>query len=89
MLPRYLGDLAGLDFGRLPTLIARGIEGAGIKAYKGSVILKIAEFQLPPLACVYTESSETPLVLGREGFFDLFTITFDNRRQKTVLTPLF
>ena len=89
MLQKSHGELLGLNFSRLPTLTVKGIEGRGIRAYKGTVTLRLAGRPLPPIPCLYADSDKTPLLLGREGFFDLFNITFDNRRKKIVLTPLF
>jgi hypothetical protein len=89
MLPKSFGELIGLDFGRLPTLTVTGIEGRGMKAFKGPLRLQIAGLNLPPIPCLYAASDTTPLLLGREGFFDLFDIRFDNQHKKLVLTRLF
>jgi hypothetical protein len=89
MLQKSHGELLGLNFSRLPTLIVKGIEGRGMKAYRGTVTLRIAKRLLPPIPCIYVDSDHAPLLLGRKGFFDLFNITFDNRHKKVVLTPLF
>ena len=89
MLPRTIGQLIGLDFARLPRLIVTGIEGRSIRGFKATVRLRIAQRLLPPIPCLYVGSDHAPLLLGREGFFDLFNITFDNRRKKLILTPLF
>jgi hypothetical protein len=88
MLPRTIGQLIGLDFARFPRLTVTGIGGQSIRGFKASVRLRIAKRLLPPIPCIYVDSDHAPLLLGREGFFDLFNITFDNRRKKVVLTPL-
>ena len=89
MLPRAFGELMGLDFTRLPAVAVSGIEGRGLKAFKGPLSLQIAGVTLPPIPCLFADSDRTPLLLGREGFFDLFDIRFDNRHKKLVLTRLF
>lgn len=89
MLPRYIGQLIGLDFTGLPTRHVTGIEGRSITGFRASVQLRIAKSLLPPIPCIYVDSDHAPLLLGREGFFDLFNITLDNHRKKTVLTALF
>ncbi len=89
MLPKSLGELAGLNLRRLRTLTVTGVEGRGVKAYLGTVRLRIAGVVLPPIPCLYGSSDKTPLLLGREGFFDLFDVAFDNRHKKVVLTRLF
>jgi len=89
LLPKSLGELAGLDFSRLRKLTVTGVEGRGVKAYLGTIRLRIAGLVLPLIPCMYGSSDTTPLLLGREGFFDLFDVAFDNRRKKVVLTRLF
>lgn len=89
MFPCYIGELIGLNFALLPKRNVTGIEGRSITGYKAFVRLRIAKLLLPPVSCIYVESDHAPLLLGREGFFDLFNITFDNRRKKIVLTSLF
>lgn len=89
MLPKSLGELAGVDFSRLRTLTVTGVEGGGVKAYLGTIRLRVGTFMLPAIPCLFGSSDTTPLLLGREGFFDLFDVTFDNRRKKIVLIRLF
>jgi hypothetical protein len=89
MLSRALGELAGMDVASLPKVSVKGIAGQSVEVYRGTVDLRIANLQLPPIPCLYVESMMNPLLLGREGFFDLFNIFLDNRRRKVVLTPLF
>ena len=89
MLPCYVGELIGLNSMHLPKRNVTGIEGRSITGYKAFVRLRIAKLLLPPVPCIYVESDHAPLLLGREGFFDFFNITFDNRRRRTVLMPLF
>ena len=89
MLPKSLGELVGLNFSRLRALTVTGVEGRGVKAYLGTVQLRIAGLLLPPIPCLYGSSDKTPLLLGREGFFDLFDVMFDNRYKNVVLSRLF
>ncbi|HVM60650.1 MAG TPA: retropepsin-like aspartic protease [Verrucomicrobiae bacterium] len=89
MLSRALGELAGIDVSSLPRTKVKGIAGQSVEARRGTVRLRIGGLQVPSIPCLYVESKMSPLLLGREGFFDLFNITLDNRRKKTVLTPLF
>jgi Aspartyl protease len=89
MLPRYIGQLIGLDFAHLPKRNITGIEGRSIHGFKAFVRLRVAKLLLPSIPCIYVDSDHAPLLLGREGFFDLFNITLDNRRKKIVLTQVF
>lgn len=89
MLPRYIGQLMNVVFDKLPLRSVTGIEGRAIQGHKTTLQLRIASLVLPPIPCLYVDSDGAPLLIGREGFFDLFDITFDNRHKKVVLTPLF
>jgi hypothetical protein len=42
MFPRYIGNLIGLNFSRLPTRHISGIEGRSVLGFKGNVRLSIA-----------------------------------------------
>ena len=88
MLSKALGELAGIDVSSLPKTNVKGIAGQSMGVHRGTVRLRIGGLDLPPIPCLYADSDKMPLLLGREGFFDLFNVTFDNRRKKTVLTSL-
>ncbi len=47
--------------------------------------------KVPPkdAVVIYGSSDRTPLLLGQEGFLDLFDVAFDNRQKKVVLSRLF
>ena len=79
----------GVNLAALPRMTIEGIEGGVVAAYRGTITLQIGRFSLPPIPCAFTELERAPLLLGREGFFDLFNICLDNRRRKTVLHRLF
>lgn len=89
MLSRTLGELAGINVKSLPKMTVKGIAGQSTEVRRGMVSLRIGALNLPPIPCLYVESMASPLLLGREGFFDLFNITLDNHHKKVVLTPLF
>lgn len=85
---RYFGEAAGLDFKQLRRTTVKGIEGDGISAHKGTLKLRIGNWQLPPIPCIDADSDRTPLLIEREGFFDLCNIILDNRRKRVVLERL-
>lgn len=64
-----------------------GIEGSGIHVYRGWLSLKIGPYPLR-VRCVFSTSERSPLVLGRMGLFDHFSLTFDNRRRVIRFTKL-
>src|SRR5712672_2102746 len=51
MLPRYIGELIGLNFARLPVKTITGIEGRSIRGFKAFVRLRIDKLPLPPIPC--------------------------------------
>ena len=59
-----------------------GIEGHGIRVYRGWLPLKIGGHPLR-VRCVFSTQPHCPLILGRMDLFHHFSITFDNRRPVT------
>ncbi len=85
-----LGPLASyfLGFKKDPKkkIIIGGIEGKGVFAYPHTITTKLGSKKFP-LRCYFIESNVDPL-LGRLDFWDLFSVTFDNAKKQTVVTPL-
>ena len=67
-------------------IILGGVEGRGIGGYPYKLLVKLGREEFP-LRCYFIESNTDPL-LGRLDFWDKFSITFDNRSLKTIISPL-
>lgn len=63
-----------------------GIEGKGVAAYPHRLAVRVRQHAFP-LRCCFIASSTIPL-LGRLDMWTLFSITFDNRRMRTIFSPL-
>ncbi len=70
----------GLDLSRCRQDVFFGIEGSGLRVFRGWIALRIGPHPLR-LRCVFSPREHTPLILGRMDLFRHFSITFDNRRQ--------
>lgn len=77
----------GIDLARCPQETFFGIEGAGVRVYRGWVSLKIGPYPLR-VRCVFSPREHTPLILGRMDLFRHFSITFDNHRHLIRFTKL-
>lgn len=78
-LPREMADKMGLELAFLKRIAFVGFGGKESFAYKGEMTLQIKDAEMV-LPVVFTESMGTRAILGRQGFFDEYIITFDKKR---------
>ncbi|HBH97855.1 MAG TPA: hypothetical protein DDX89_08780 [Candidatus Omnitrophica bacterium] len=77
----------GFSFARASQETFFGIEGSGLRVYRGWVSLKIGPYPLR-VRCVFSPHERSPLILGRMDVFRHFTIAFDNRFHRIRFTKL-
>lgn len=88
MIPAAIATIElGVDLTRCPQEVFFGIEGSGVRVYRGWLALKIGPYPVR-VRCVFSPREHTPLILGRMDVFRHFTITFDNRRHVVRFIPL-
>ena len=88
MLPASIAETElGMSLARAPQETFFGIEGSGLRVYRGSVSLKIGPYPLR-VRCVFSPHEHSPLILGRMDVFRHFTIAFDNRFHRIRFTKL-
>ena len=81
MIPASIAESElGVELSRCPHDFFFGIEGSGIKVYRGWLPLKIGPHPLR-VRCVFSTQTHCPLILGRMDLFRHFSIMFDNRRH--------
>jgi hypothetical protein len=87
MVPKSLAEWVGVDLKKLPRLRSYGVEGKGVQAHHGSLRIRVSkdEFTIP---CLFSSQERTPLLLGRAGLFNRFTIVFDNKLKSIHFRPL-
>ena len=87
MVPLSMAEDLGIDLARCPADQCSGIEGRPLRVYHASIAVRIGHVELS-LPCLISETDTTPFLLGRAGLFARFTITFDTRRKRIVLTEI-
>ncbi len=87
MLPRPYAEVLGVDLSGARKMTARGIGASGVPAQLAEITLRIGDVELT-IPCFFSSREDSPLLLGRMGFFSRFNITFDNRRKKIVLEEI-
>ncbi len=87
IVPRYLAGLVGIRLPPTTDAELEGVDGMKMPAYKGHLKLRIGSDEFT-VRCLFTESDETPFLLGRVDFFSLFNVQFDNRNNQIVLERL-
>jgi len=88
MIPASIAQAElGVVLARCPQETFFGIEGHGIRVFRGSLALKIGPHPVR-VRCVFSSREHTPLILGRLDLFRHFSLTFDNRRRLIRFTKL-
>jgi len=87
MVPKSMAEWVGFDLKKSPKLRSYGVEGRGIRVNEGSLKIRIGMVELT-VPCLFSSQEKTPLLLGRAGLFDRFTISFDNRAKSIHFQPL-
>lgn len=84
LFPLDMGTQIGIDFSKIKPNKARGIGGMIVKTYSSPIELKIKNHLFKTVAD-FSAEIDYPL-LGREGFFDLFSrIEFQQIKKKIIL----
>ena len=87
MVPKSMAEWVRIDLKKLPRLRSYGVEGRGIQVHQGSLKIRISKNELT-IPCLFSSQEKTPLLLGRAGLFNHFTIAFDNRSKSIRFHPL-
>lgn len=84
-LPLNAAHDTGVDLTKAKRITLQGFSGIPTFAYLDNIVVNIADkdFTFP---AVFTESQKTTYILGRKGFFDDFTIEFNNEEQVVTIT---
>ena len=78
-LPREMASEIGLDLAFLKRIVFVGYGNNESFAYKGEMTVRLGEKDAV-LPVVFTQSFGTRSLLGRQGFFDKYIITFNKKR---------
>ena len=88
MIPASIAETElGVRLSQCPQDLFFGIEGTGVRVYRGSLSLKIGTHPLR-VRCVFSTHEHCPLILGRMDVFRHFSITFDNCRNVIRFTKI-
>ena len=84
-LPKYMTEVIGIDLTECPEEVMYGANNQPMLTYHAITKVRFDKkiFHLP---CVFTESDNTPFLLGRIGFFEHYTITLDPKHQRIIFT---
>lgn len=84
IFPLYAAIALGINLKKLKKIKAESADGHFFKIYKTALEAKIDNkfFQLP---IGFSEKSNINPLIGREGFFDTFRVTFDQKKRITIL----
>lgn len=84
LFPLDIGTQIGIDFSKIKPQKAKGIGGIIVKTYSSEIKLRIKNYEFRTIAD-FSDQIDYPL-LGREGFFDLFTkVEFYQTKKKLLI----
>ena len=88
MIPASIAETElGVKLSACPHDTFFGIEGTGVRVYRGWLSIRIGDAPLR-IRCVFSTREHCPLILGRMDLFRHFSITFDNRRHVIHFTKI-
>ena len=79
-MPKHIASFLGINLKKGKPLRVFGVHGKYIRAWRHDVSAQIGKniFKLP---VAFLDDEHAPRVLGREGIFDRFTVTFAETKQ--------
>ena len=82
-LPYYMITLLGVKKQSLIESESQGIGKELVKTWEGNIPIIFCNRKFN-IHCSFTNNDKTPLLLGKEGIFDFFNVTFNNDKQETI-----
>ncbi len=87
MMPAAIADVFGIDRRTCPTRTSLGVSMEPIDGFVSDLTLRI-EHQMEDFdAPVIFIDTDIPVLLGREGFFDLYRIKFEQDHDTFEISP--
>ena len=83
-LPYYMISMMKLDVSTLTESVSYGIGDGATKSWNTIIDMTIGKssYRIP---CSFVKNNGIPLLLGKEGVFDMLNIYLDNEKHETVL----
>lgn len=79
-LPASAATKLGIDLDACPQEPMSGYEGTTIFVYRSSITIYLNQRNVT-VPCVFHPNEEVPILLGRAGILDRFTIIMDGKRR--------
>ncbi len=85
--PASVAEKLGIDLDKCPKEPMSGFEGSTVLVYRSKIKIKFNQksFELP---CVFNPNEEVPILLGRAGIIDKFTIVLDGTKKAVTFEAL-
>jgi len=82
-LPTSSAEKLGIDLDTCPKEPMSGFEGTTIFVYRSQIRIHLIKnsFAVP---CVFNPNEDVPILLGRAGIIDRFTIVSDGRKKEMI-----
>jgi predicted aspartyl protease len=80
-LPISAAEKLGIDLSKCPKEVMIGYEGTEVSVYRSEIRLKFNK-KVVQVPCVFTPIEHVPILLGRAGILDKFTVTLDGKKKE-------
>lgn len=86
-LPASATEKLGIDLDKCPEKPMSGFEGTTIMVYKSEIKIKFNKktFEIP---CVFNPNDDVPILLGRAGILDRFSVLMDAKNREIVFEEI-
>lgn len=86
-LPAYVAEKLGIELNKCPKDEMTGYEGTTVLVYRSKIRLHFNK-QIIQIPCVFHPNEDVPILLGRAGILDRFTITLDGKKKIAVFEQI-
>src|SRR3990167_11062679 len=86
-LPASAASKLGIDLQKCPKIPMSGFEGSTISVYKSKIKIRFNKKSIT-IPCVFHPNDDIPILLGRAGILDRFTIFLDGKKKEITFEEL-
>ena len=86
-LPASAALKLGIDLAKCPKIPMSGFEGSTVSVYKSRIKIRFNDKSIG-VPCVFHPNDDVPILLGRAGILDRFSIFLDGKKKEITFEEL-
>ncbi len=84
LFPKTVGVLLGIDYTQPPDARAECAHGEEIACWSGTATIRLRDEEFP-IPAFFSDIDQMEPLLGREGFFERYRVTFDETSKEVII----